>query len=105
MFCLQAHTARISSSGCFPISPCIGSKPKGDAVTFLDQRKPFAGLGSINSREVRSAPIPLPPLDVQRVQTGSAEITHLRAKAERVHRAVRAEIEELILGTQRVTGD
>ena len=72
---------------------------------FFRSAKTSAGLGTINSREVRSAPIPLPPLEVQRVQTGSAEIARQRAEAERVRRAARAEVEALILGTLPIAGD
>ena len=47
---------------------------------------------NINSEELRSLQIPLPPLDIQRaiverVQAGRAEIARLRADAERVRRA------------------
>jgi type I restriction enzyme, S subunit len=71
---------------------------------FFRSAKTSSGLGTINSQEVRSAPIPLPPLDVQhaiveRVQTGRAEIARLRADVERVRRAARTEVEALILGT------
>lgn len=74
---------------------------------FFRSAKTSSGLGTINSQEVRSAPIPLPPLDVQRaiverVQAGRAEIARLRAEAERVRRIARAEVEALILGTVSV---
>jgi hypothetical protein len=42
---------------------------------------------------------------VERVQTGRAEITRLRADAERVRRAARAEVEALILGTLPISGN
>jgi type I restriction enzyme S subunit len=62
---------------------------------------------NINSEELRSLQIPLPPLDVQRaiverVQAGRAEIAHLRGKAERVRLAARAEVEAMILGRASV---
>ena len=58
---------------------------------------------NINSEELRSLQIPLPPLDIQRaiverIQTGRAEIARLRVDAERVRRAARAAVEALILG-------
>jgi len=65
---------------------------------------------NINSEELRSLQIPLPPLDVQRaiverIQAGRAEIARLRADAERVRRAARAAVEALILGTRPVAGN
>jgi type I restriction enzyme S subunit len=77
---------------------------------FFRSAKTSSELGTINSQEVRSAPIPLPPLDVQRaiverVQAGRAENTRLRAEAERVRRAARAEVEAMILGTRPVAGN
>jgi len=42
---------------------------------------------------------------VERVQAGRAEIARLRAEAERVRRAARAEVEALILGTLPVAGN
>jgi type I restriction enzyme, S subunit len=76
---------------------------------FFRSAKTSSGLGTINSQEVRSAPVPLPPLDaqraiVERVQVARAEITHLRADTERVRGAARAEVEALILGTRPVAG-
>ena len=67
---------------------------------FFRSAKTSSGLGTINSQEVRSAPIPLPPLDVQRaiaerIQAARAEIARLRADAERVRRARRGRGDDL----------
>lgn len=74
---------------------------------FFRSAKTSSGLGTINSDEVRNAPIPLPPLDVQqdimrRVAARRAEIARERAAAQ--HRAAEAaaEIEALILGTKTI---
>jgi type I restriction enzyme S subunit len=68
------------------------------------------GQANVNSVELRSLQIPLPPLDIQRaiverIQAGRAEIARLRAEAEHVRRAARAEVEALILGTLPVAGN
>lgn len=72
---------------------------------FFRAAKSSSGLGTINSSEVRSAPIPLPPLTVQqqimeRVAAGRAEIAREREAAENLSKSIQAEIEALILGTQ-----
>jgi hypothetical protein len=51
---------------------------------FFRNVKTSSGLGSINSTELRAAPIPLPPLPMQqammkRVEAGRAEIARLKA--------------------------
>lgn len=63
---------------------------------------------TINSSEVRSAPIPLPPLPVQkqimeRVAAGREEIARERETAGRLARDINAEVEALILGTKKVS--
>jgi restriction endonuclease S subunit len=60
---------------------------------------------NINSEEIRSLEIPLPPLDVQRkimaeVQAGLAEIAQLRESAKVQADAARAEVERMIIGTR-----
>lgn len=74
---------------------------------FFRAAKTSSGLGTINSAEVRSAPIPLPPLDVQRdimrrVKEGQAEIDRLQEAARRREREAEEEIEALILGLKKV---
>jgi len=58
---------------------------------------------NINSEEIRSLEIPLPPLDVQQkimaeVQAGLAEIAQLRESAKVQADAARAEVERMIIG-------
>ncbi|MCX6601964.1 MAG: restriction endonuclease subunit S [bacterium] len=62
---------------------------------------------NINSEELRSLQIPLPPLAVQkqimqRVAVGRAEIAREREAAEELAKAINAEVESLILGTKSV---
>jgi type I restriction enzyme, S subunit len=62
-------------------------------------------LGTINSNEVRNAPIPLPPLAVQRklvkrVTAARAEIARERAAAAALRQSIAAEVEALILGSK-----
>jgi type I restriction enzyme S subunit len=62
---------------------------------------------NINSEELRTLEIPLPPLAVQkqiidRVSAGREEIAREREAADRLAREINAEVETLILGTKRV---
>lgn len=59
---------------------------------------------NINSEEIRTLEIPLPPVDVQNrimagVQAGLDEIADLRAKAWAQAQAARAEVERMIIGS------
>jgi type I restriction enzyme S subunit len=74
---------------------------------FFRAAKTTSGLGTINSSEVRNAPIPIPPLIVQkqimeRVAAGRAEIAREREAAERLTTSINAEIEAMILGTKSI---
>jgi type I restriction enzyme, S subunit len=67
------------------------------------------GQANVNTEELRSLQIPLPPLSIQRkivarVQTGRAEIAREREVAARLSREVTAEIEALILGETSIQG-
>jgi restriction endonuclease S subunit len=66
------------------------------------------GQANINSIELRSLQIPLPPLSVQkqimeRVAAGREEIAREREAADRLAHDINAEIEALILGTKKVS--
>ena len=74
---------------------------------FFRAAKTSSGLGTINSEQVRNAPLPLPPLKVQReivrrVEESCAEIACEREQAARRARESEAEVEALILGTQKI---
>jgi restriction endonuclease S subunit len=61
------------------------------------------GQANINSEELRSLKIPLPPLRVQqatmkRVEAGRAEIARLKADAQACAEAAMADVEAMILG-------
>ena len=65
------------------------------------------GQANINSEELRSLQIPLPPLDVRRnimrrVAEGRADIAREREAAQQRARDIEEEIEALILGTKAV---
>jgi type I restriction enzyme S subunit len=65
------------------------------------------GQANINTEEIRSLHIPLPPLDVQReivrrVEQGRAEIAREREIAAVRAREAEAEVEALILGTRKL---
>lgn len=75
---------------------------------FFRAAKSSSGLGTINSSEVRSAPLPLPPLTIQkqimeRVAAGRAEIARERLAADMLAQTINGDIEALILGTKTLT--
>ena len=74
---------------------------------FFRSAKTSSGLGTINSSELRAAPIPLPPLHIQRriverVAKRRTEIAKLRADAEARADAAKADMEAMILGVKAV---
>ena len=71
---------------------------------FFKAAKTSSGLGTINSHEVRSAPIPLLPLVEQRrlvsaLNDAKDRANWLRAEADRVRIQTATEVEGMILGT------
>jgi type I restriction enzyme S subunit len=65
------------------------------------------GQANVNSEELRSLQIPLPPLPVQqammkRVEAGRVEIAKLKADAKARADAAKADVEAMILGTKPV---
>jgi type I restriction enzyme S subunit len=74
---------------------------------FFRSAKTSSGLGTINSSELRAAPIPVPPLTLQRqiverVARSRAEIAKLKADAKARADAAKADIEAMILGVKTV---
>lgn len=74
---------------------------------FFRAAKSSSGLGTINSNEVRSAPVPLPPLAIQKqlvktIATARAGIAEKRAAAAELKARTAIEIEEMILGHRAV---
>lgn len=72
---------------------------------FFRSAKTSSGLGTINSSELRAAPIPVPPFPVQkqimkRVEAGRAEIAALKADRKARADAAKANVEATILGTK-----
>lgn len=70
---------------------------------FFRSAKTSSGLGTINSNEVRNAPIPVPPVNVQRrimdrVEAGRARIAHERETAHETARCIEADLEAWLLG-------
>jgi type I restriction enzyme S subunit len=66
------------------------------------------GQANINSGEIRSLRIPLPPMEIQRklverVTAARAEIARERAAAAALRRSIAAEVEALILGVKPLT--
>jgi len=72
---------------------------------FFRNVKTSSGLGSINSTELRAAPVPLPAIPIQqammkRVEALRAEIAALKADAKSRAEATRVDVEAMILGTK-----
>lgn len=77
---------------------------------FFRSVKTSSGLGTINSTELRAAPIPLPPLTIQRelvakVTAQREKIAALKAEADRNAEQSRAEVEAVILGERAITAE
>jgi type I restriction enzyme S subunit len=93
---------RVDTSRLLPDFAMIWFNTEIGRSHFFRSAKTSSGLGTINSNEVRSAPIPLPPLKVQRklverVTTARAEIARERAAAAQLRQTIAAEVESLIL--------
>lgn len=74
---------------------------------FFRAAKSSSGLGTINSSEVKTAPVPLPPLDIQRelvtqITAARERVTAKRAAAHKLAVETAREVEEMILGHRRV---
>jgi len=74
---------------------------------FFRSAKTSSGLGTINSSEVRAAPIPLPPVEAQReivdmVNRQRARIAEERKASEQRQAQAAREVEEMILGIRPV---
>ncbi len=73
---------------------------------FQSNARTSVGMWKIGAEDIRSFPLPLPPLDVQReivqqVQAQRQEMARLREQAERKARESKAEVEALILGVKQ----
>lgn len=71
--------------------------------------KSSSGLGTINSNEVRSAPIPVPALPIQQklvaeVTAAREQIAAERAAAAKLAADTAREVEQMILGQIPVNG-
>lgn len=74
---------------------------------FFRAAKTSSGLGTINSNEVRNAPIPLPPLAIQKklvaeVTAARERIASERAAAAKLAADTACEVEKMILGQRTV---
>jgi type I restriction enzyme, S subunit len=74
---------------------------------FFRSAKTSSGLGTINSTELRAAPIPLPPLAfqrriVERIKERRQQINKLRAAGKASADAAKADVEAMILGAKPV---
>jgi len=79
--------------------------PLGRSFFQVNSRRAVGGMWKISAQDIRSFPLPLPPLDVQRgivarVQERRAEIARLREQAAQRARESAAEIEATLIGTK-----
>jgi type I restriction enzyme S subunit len=78
---------------------------------FLSNARTAVGMWKIGAEDIRSLPLPVPPLDiqqkiVQQVAEMRGEIARIREAAERLAQENKADIESLILGVKKLeTGD
>ncbi len=74
---------------------------------FFKNVKTSSGLGTINSTELKAAPLPLPDLNVQEelvnaLREAQRSVADLRARAITAEQTARDEVEAMILGTHPV---
>lgn len=74
---------------------------------FQSNARTTVGMWKIGADDIRTFPIPIPPLDVQReivrrLQEGRASIARERERASRLAAAVQQEVEEMILGVRPI---
>lgn len=95
-----------------------GTRANPDYVSFIinsyigrqqidAMSRQIIGQANINTEELRSLRIPLPPLNIQqsiieRVHLKRAEVDLQHEKAKQIHQEAEAEIEAMILGTKKV---
>lgn len=87
------------------VAYCINSIIGRQQIDALSRQ--IIGQANINSQELRSLRIPLPPLDVQieimkHINAGRSEILQQSEIINRLHSQTRSEIEKMILGTRPV---
>jgi len=87
------------------VAYCINSVIGRQQIDALSRQ--IIGQANINSQELRSLRLPLPPFDVQKgimayIETGRNEIIQQRETVTRLHRQTQIEIEQMILGTRPV---
>jgi len=83
----------------------INSRIGRQQVNALSRQ--IIGQANINSQELRSLKLPLPPLNAQQdimshVEAGRAEIARQKELAEKIRKDAEIEIESLILGTKKI---
>ena len=79
----------------------------GRSFFQINSRRAVGGMWKISADDIRTCPIPLPPLDVQRrivadVEAGRARIGREREKARVLSRQIEADVEAYLLGTKKV---
>lgn len=79
----------------------------GRSFFQINSRRAVGGMWKISADDIRTCPIPLPPLDVQRrivadVEAGRARIASDLEKARVLSRQIDADVEAYLLGTKKV---
>jgi type I restriction enzyme S subunit len=87
------------------VSFVINSRIGRQQIDALSRQ--IIGQANVNSVELRSLQIPLPPLEIQqaileKVHTSRAEIAQQREQAAHIRKEADMEVEALILGTKKI---
>lgn len=74
---------------------------------FFRAAKTSSGLGTINSNEVRNAPVPVPPVNVQlrimkRVNARQVQVANERETARATTKRIEADLEAWLLGKKEI---
>lgn len=105
----QNHIIKVRTNSALlhPMYAMVWFNSSAGKQHFFNNVKSSSGLGSINSSELRAAPIPLPPLKIQQTIIAKVEQEHLaiaeiKSQRRNLKKSSCKTVEKLILGTLSV---